>query len=393
MAVVKSLAVQNEMTPAFAGLVWLRRVLDAEAATRGKPRVLLSYEGLLEDWEGATRQTATSSAPEWPLAINEAAADVNAYLLRDLQHHAPSFAGLTSDPEIAAWVKTVCEALTSLHADKESPEALAMLDRVRAEFEKMAPIFGRATFPELAARERHLGFLAVVKQAEVTRLSDDAKADKERIDELSRALEQEKLGRFGFAELENRLAERAAAVAAAEGERDLTLAQLRTTEAALSGAQSMASRLQNQVADLENALKCKAINQRALEASLQASKAALEKLKRSVSWRITSPIRLLWRAHKRMHGGLEIAWRALRAIALRRAKRMSEIGLIEKSGLFDRTFYLNEYPDVAATGIDPLVHFVTIGAKEGRNPSPYFDTVFYARQIRESTDSTLQNKR
>ncbi|WP_419825252.1 sulfotransferase family protein [Sphingomonas sp.] len=54
---------------------------------------------------------------------------------------------------------------------------------------------------------------------------------------------------------------------------------------------------------------------------------------------------------------------------------------IELSGLFDRDFYLATYPDVGESGLDPIVHYVTIGAAEGRNPSRLFDTAYYARQM------------
>jgi hypothetical protein len=40
--------------------------------------------------------------------------------------------------------------------------------------------------------------------------------------------------------------------------------------------------------------------------------------------------------------------------------------------LFDRQYYLTNNPDVAAAGVDPLVHFVQFGLYEGRIPSAIF---------------------
>jgi hypothetical protein len=54
-----------------------------------------------------------------------------------------------------------------------------------------------------------------------------------------------------------------------------------------------------------------------------------------------------------------------------------EIRLIQNSGLFDAEFYLHNNPDVRAAGVDPLVHYLTWGWMEGRNPHPLFDTAFY----------------
>ena len=45
--------------------------------------------------------------------------------------------------------------------------------------------------------------------------------------------------------------------------------------------------------------------------------------------------------------------------------------------LFDASFYLEQNPDVAASGIDPFQHYLEHGAAEGRDPNPLFDTSFY----------------
>lgn len=42
---------------------------------------------------------------------------------------------------------------------------------------------------------------------------------------------------------------------------------------------------------------------------------------------------------------------------------------IAASGLFDADWYLCQYPDVARSGLDPLLHYVRFGEKEGRKPA------------------------
>lgn len=49
-------------------------------------------------------------------------------------------------------------------------------------------------------------------------------------------------------------------------------------------------------------------------------------------------------------------------------------------GLFDSTFYLERNPDVAASGIDPALHFASTGMLEQRDPNPLFDSVWYAKK-------------
>ena len=47
------------------------------------------------------------------------------------------------------------------------------------------------------------------------------------------------------------------------------------------------------------------------------------------------------------------------------------------SGFFDPAWYLSRYPDVAASGTEPMHHFVHYGAAEGRDPNRFFDSAWY----------------
>jgi GT2 family glycosyltransferase/glycosyltransferase involved in cell wall biosynthesis len=45
--------------------------------------------------------------------------------------------------------------------------------------------------------------------------------------------------------------------------------------------------------------------------------------------------------------------------------------------MFDPSWYLSRYPDVAAAGVEPLLHYTTEGWRQGRSPHPAFDSVGY----------------
>ena len=47
------------------------------------------------------------------------------------------------------------------------------------------------------------------------------------------------------------------------------------------------------------------------------------------------------------------------------------------SVIFDAPFYLRRYRDVAECGVDPMTHYLEIGWREGRDPSPKFSTNGY----------------
>lgn len=62
-------------------------------------------------------------------------------------------------------------------------------------------------------------------------------------------------------------------------------------------------------------------------------------------------------------------------------ERAEAVAMIRDSGLFDEAWYLATYPDAAEAGLDPIEHYLIVGAPKGYNPNPLFDTGFYARQM------------
>lgn len=54
-----------------------------------------------------------------------------------------------------------------------------------------------------------------------------------------------------------------------------------------------------------------------------------------------------------------------------------QVQILSQSPLFDATWYLQAYPDVQASSMDPREHYARAGAFEGRNPGPGFDTISY----------------
>lgn len=57
---------------------------------------------------------------------------------------------------------------------------------------------------------------------------------------------------------------------------------------------------------------------------------------------------------------------------------------IRRSGLFDAQWYVRTFPEVLASGLDPLRHFVRRGAAEGLDPNPWFDTSWYSERNRRA---------
>ncbi|ACA18349.1 hypothetical protein M446_3984 [Methylobacterium sp. 4-46] len=60
-----------------------------------------------------------------------------------------------------------------------------------------------------------------------------------------------------------------------------------------------------------------------------------------------------------------------------RRKKKTRSGVIASIGGFDQTYYRLKNPDVAASGVDLLDHFLNHGWKEGRDPSRHFSVSGY----------------
>jgi FkbM family methyltransferase len=76
--------------------------------------------------------------------------------------------------------------------------------------------------------------------------------------------------------------------------------------------------------------------------------------------------------------------------AIDRPPREMDIAQIDlMARLFDADYYLRHNPDVAASGIDPLSHFMERGWQEGRNPSAAFDMKLYIETYRDVGDAHI----
>ena len=57
--------------------------------------------------------------------------------------------------------------------------------------------------------------------------------------------------------------------------------------------------------------------------------------------------------------------------------------------LLDKAWYRFTYPDVAASGIEPLDHWLAFGCNEKRQPNFYFEPLWYLQQNPDVVGSGL----
>lgn len=110
------------------------------------------------------------------------------------------------------------------------------------------------------------------------------------------------------------------------------------------------------------------------EAGLQRRASRLERLEREGGMRMLNRIRRLLRR---------------KPLALSRDPREEDVEVIRAADALDREWYLSTYPDVAAAGIDAVVHYVMFGADEGRDPRVDFSTRGYLERYPDVRDGAM----
>jgi hypothetical protein len=162
LEVAASLERRNGFDSGFSHLLWLRHVLDAESASRGKTRFFTSYDRLLEDWRGVAEQGRSPLGVTWPRAPDEAAGEIDAFLSDKQRHHREAPEKVTGDPALSSWLRESFAILERWAGAGENPDDFAALDRIRRAFDAATPAFdgaveaGRNAAERIRALERSL---------------------------------------------------------------------------------------------------------------------------------------------------------------------------------------------------------------------------------------------
>lgn len=84
--VAGSLKRRDDTDELTSELIWIRHMLEMEAATRHCPRVWTTYEQLLEDWWSVQATIASVLNVTWPNLPKAVAPEINAFLAPALRH-------------------------------------------------------------------------------------------------------------------------------------------------------------------------------------------------------------------------------------------------------------------------------------------------------------------
>ncbi|WP_345165578.1 hypothetical protein [Sphingomonas daechungensis] len=432
LEVAQSLSQRNGFDPEYGLLLWVRYLLDAELGTRGLPRVALTFDQLLDDWQSVLERIArTLKIPIDASSVDgEKVAD---FLSTDLRHHRiadeQAFIELARFPQISEAYRVLLGWTTGT---PESSVDFETLDRIRAELNRTGPMVSDAlerarldrkrmaglksqadeTAAELARARRSTGDLDAIRAtlaeqsisqarleerlaSAVTLLSDaiakrtsleEAVAEGLQVqDDLRRQIDRMREEAFRAAEEYGRSREisdehhrREMDALAAKSE-----ATARSQSERYEEAEQQIQRLAKKQDALETELKDVKRKYRSTQHQLVRDQEKLRKsqvrlaeaeaiileMRQSLPWRISA------QSAKMLHRiGMQIS-RALGGGD--RKIREFRVAQIRRSSYFDAEWYLSKYPDVADSGCDAALHFLLNGSREGRDPGPEFSTSTY----------------
>lgn len=300
-------------------LLWLEHMLLSLKYSQGEPRVFVDYDRVLQAPEHELRRMARVLDLPFDEASEELALYRQGFLETSLRHHQYSLEDLTFDQAAPLAVIDFSRKLFAV-AGEEVADDEALASEV----------------------ERHYQDLAGHRQSyRLLRRYD------ERSDELSRALQQRE---HQYEELSRTLQAREQHLRDVETELHSQGQHLDELQHGLEAARRQAEALCQEHEGLRHEHQATSRQLQVQLARQNSPRFLLKALARAVLVRCGLP------------GIRDERW-------LRERMR--------QSGLFDAEFYLQQNPDVAAAGIDPLEHYLTQGWREGRDPSAEFSVRGY----------------
>ena len=274
--VARSLARREGLSAPRSLLLWLRYTLEAEHDTRGRRRAFVCFDELLADWRGELARAAHTVGIAWPVKSDDAAAEIGRFLDPSLRHHA------ASEPPADGLERLACEAFVAVRAlrDGETPERLAAIDRIRGVLDTADLAFA-PLLRELERRAAGSDDPAAAPGAAAAAGDDGGTARSTGERELDRARREALLAHELVGQRDRELAD---ALASFARERDARAERIASGEAALAASAARGASLENDVSVLRRETE-------ALREARDAALAVIADVERSVSWRITSPLR------------------------------------------------------------------------------------------------------
>ena len=372
-------------------LLWLRYNLAAENGSRRYPRCFLRFSDLLQDWRGTLGRLNTELGKPLPDNSTTAASQVEQFLTTDLMHHHASPDDIHSN-HIPDWVRKTYLALHHLGKGEPSQQVTRQLNDARKRLDEadqaMTPVILDIT-EESASRGQHIEDLVRQQQANGKIIEAERLETKALRDELLAVRRENETHKSEIVTLHNELGTLRTDLNHQLAARDQIIETLTNRDEHQS--KSLAE-VQRRVSELERRL------------SLAAQ--SVQRLMASRWWRSSNLVGRLGQRlllQKSPEDPVENLSRLLGAFGTANAvyprlnwfRRRAITKIIERSGLFDESYYLSQCTDPTAKGNNrPLLHYLNQPLESTANPHPLFDTAFYLERnpdVAEAGTNPLQH--
>ena len=273
--VAASLEARDGIDPSIGLLMWLRYLLDAEAASRDLKRVYLRYERLLIEPHAVVDKLSDALGIAWPKRSTGTDMAIDEFLSPALHHHWNEDTDFLANPRLSHWLRSSFKILDRWACGKVQKRDTSALDRIRTAFDDATPAFGRAIGATLAERKSWVEGLSAELSATRATLAER----KSWVEGLSAELSAT---RATLAERESRveglsaeLNTSRAALAERESRVEGLSAELNTSRAALAERESRVEGLSAELNTSRAALAERESRVEGLSAELSATRAAL----------------------------------------------------------------------------------------------------------------------
>ena len=243
-----SLHTRNCIDPFVGHLIWLRHVLDAEAASRSLKRAYLRYEQLLSQTQAVIDRLGKDLGISWPRRSSlHAEMESDEFLSPALHHHSSEDPGHQSNPRLSDWIKTSFDILNRWSHGEVRSEDIPALDRIKAAFDDATPAFSRAMAAgQTAERENRV----LSKELDASR--SEVRECEGRIDSLSQDLET---SWREVAKREERLASLSQELESSRGETATREGQIQSLRKELDASRSEVAKREERLASLSQELE------------------------------------------------------------------------------------------------------------------------------------------
>ena len=142
--VARSLEARDGIDPYVGLLMWLRSVLEAEAASRDVTRAFLRYERFLSEPHSIVDRLGDTLGIAWPRCSTDTDLAIEEFLSPSLRHHRNEDFAVLENPRLSSWLRSSFSILDRWAGGSVDEGDVPALDRIRAAFDDAAPAFGRA---------------------------------------------------------------------------------------------------------------------------------------------------------------------------------------------------------------------------------------------------------